>query len=68
MLCWIVGFAEHIVPVKEHEKSMNKMGVRNYPYFFALNFTVPKDSTKDWFEVRLKVLNELLNKIAFTER
>jgi len=67
MLCWVVGFAENIISVKEHEKSMNKMGIHNYPYFFAMNFTAPKDSSKNWFDVRLKVLNEILDKTAFTE-
>lgn len=67
-LCWIVGFAENIVSVTEHEKSMNKSGIRNYPYFFAMNFTVPGNDFKKWSEVRLKVLHEILEKMVFQKR
>ena len=65
MLCWIVGFVEHIVPVTEHEKSKNKTGVRTYPYFFAQNFTVPDDGSGKWFDIRLKILHEILEKMVF---
>ena len=68
MLCWIVGFAEHIVSVKEHENSMNKSGVRNYPYFFAMNFTVAGNDIGKWSEVRLQLLHEILEKMAFQKR
>jgi beta-lactamase class D len=60
-LFWVVGFLEHSLRVKENEKSMNKTGVRNYPYFFALNFEVPKgDSSRNWPDVRIKLLHDLL--------
>ncbi len=57
MLCWIVGFVEKIEHFKEHKNSMNKSNARNYPYFFAQNFTVlAGDSMSKWFDIRLKVL------------
>ena len=61
-LFWVVGFLEHVLRVKEDPKSMNKSGVRNYPYFFALNFEVPKgDSSRNWHELRIKLLHRLLD-------
>jgi beta-lactamase class D len=61
-LLWVVGYMEHVMQVKEAKESMNKSGVHNYPYFFALNFEVPKnDTTQDWGATRIKVLHELLN-------
>ena len=68
VLCRIVGFVEHIVKVEEHENSMNKSDVRIYPYFFAENFTVPKDPSKDWYAVRLKILHEFLEKEVFAKK
>ncbi len=68
MLCWVVGFVENIVAMKEHDKSMNKSGVRTYPHFFAMNFTVPDDTSKNWFDVRLKLLHEILTKMVFTQK
>ena len=66
-LFWIVGFMEHVLRVKENEKSMNKSGVRNYPYFFALNFEVPKnDSSRNWYEVRTSLLHQLLDDYGAT--
>lgn len=67
-LCWITGFAENIISVTEHEKSMNKSGVRNYPYFFAMNFTVPGKDFKNWSQVRINVLHEILEKMVFQKR
>jgi beta-lactamase class D len=64
---WVVGYLEHITRVKEAEASMNKSGVRNYPYFYALNFEVPRnDTSKDWSEVRLKLLHDILNDYGAT--
>ncbi len=64
---WIVGYLEHIRRVKESEKSMNKTGVRNYPYFFAMNFERPAgDSSKDWSAIRLKVLHEIMSNFGAT--
>lgn len=64
-LYWIVGFIEKIEEVKENEKSMNKSGQRNYPYFFAQNFSVPlSDTSHNWFETRIKVLHELMDKMV----
>ncbi len=59
---WVVGFAERIMEVEEHENSMNKSGVRRYPYFFALNFTIPAaDADKHpWGQVRIDILKEIL--------
>ncbi len=60
-LLWIVGFQERIMHVEEHEKSMNKSNVRMYPYFFAMNFDVPKDDTsQNWSQTRVALLKELL--------
>jgi beta-lactamase class D len=60
-LYWIVGFAERTEEVKEHEKSMNKSNVRNYPYFFAQNFSVAHgDTSRNWFKTRVEVLHQLL--------
>ncbi|MBS1629261.1 MAG: class D beta-lactamase [Bacteroidetes bacterium] len=64
---WIVGYLEHVRSVKEPEKSMNKTGVRNYPYFFAMNFERPaSDSSQDWSAIRLKLLHELMNQFGAT--
>jgi len=58
---WIVGFAERIEHVVEKEKSMNKSNVRNYPYFFAQNFTVhASDSSRDWLQTRVELLHAIL--------
>lgn len=66
-LFWIVGFMEHAERYQEHEKSMNKSGVRNYPYFFALNFEVPAgDTSKDWAALRIKLLHALLEEYGAT--
>jgi beta-lactamase class D len=61
MVYWIVGFAERIEHVKEPNGSMNKTDFRNYPYFFAENFEMPKsDTTKDWYKLRLEMLHDIL--------
>lgn len=65
MICWIEGFVEHVVPVKEPEKSMNKGGVRTYPYFFVLNFTVPATDIDKWSATRLALIHELMDKLVF---
>ena len=58
---WIVGFVERIEHVHEPKGSMNASDVRNYPYFFAQNFSLPKsDNSKDWFKVRVEILKEIL--------
>ncbi|MEZ5018476.1 MAG: penicillin-binding transpeptidase domain-containing protein [Flavipsychrobacter sp.] len=45
---WIVGFIERIAKMEEHEKSMNKSDIRKYPYFFALNFSLPSSNDIDY--------------------
>jgi beta-lactamase class D len=66
-LFWIVGFLEHVLRVKEDPNSMNKSGVRNYPYFFAMNFEVPKnDTSQNWYDVRIALLHRLLNDYGAT--
>lgn len=61
-LYWIVGYHEHVVPFKEDPKSMNKSGVRNYPYFFAMNFQVAKsDKSQHWQDIRLQILKQILH-------
>jgi beta-lactamase class D len=58
---WIVGFCEKIEHMKEPEGSMNKIDVRNYPYFFAMNFEMPAaDTSKNWFGVRKQILSDIL--------
>ncbi|MFN4246890.1 MAG: penicillin-binding transpeptidase domain-containing protein [Flavipsychrobacter sp.] len=62
---WVVGFAEKIEHVKEHEKSMNKSDVRMYPYFFAMNFDVAKnDTTKDWKAIRIDITKAVLKELG----
>jgi beta-lactamase class D len=62
---WIVGFAEKIEQVKEHEKSMNKSNVRNYPYFFAQNFSVSNsDTSRNWFQIRIELMHQILRSAA----
>jgi beta-lactamase class D len=61
-LLWVTGFMEHVMRVKEPEGSMNKSGVHNYPYFFALNFEVPKGNTsQNWEATTITILHDLLN-------
>lgn len=61
---WVVGYAEKIEHVKEHKESMNKSDVRNYPFFFAENFSAKTtDSSQDWAAVRIHILKEILNKM-----
>ncbi len=58
---WITGFIERIKHVKEPKGSMNKVDIRNYPYFFSMNFEKPAtDASKDWFSTRIDVLKEIL--------
>jgi beta-lactamase class D len=58
---WVVGIAERIDHYKEHERSMNKSDMRLYPYFFAMNFEVAaNDNTKDWANLRIEILKEIL--------
>ncbi len=58
---WITGFCERIEHQKEQKESMNKADVRNYPYFFAQNFELPvEDTSKNWSDVRLDILHEML--------
>ena len=61
-ILWTVGFAEYEVKVKEKEGSMNKSDERNYVYFFAQNFEIPKTDTgsKNWSEKRKELLNSIL--------
>lgn len=66
-LFWIVGYLEHSMRVKEHKNSMNKTGVHNYPYFFALNFEVPKgDASHNWPDTRVQLLHKLLDDYGAT--
>jgi len=59
---WVVGFAEKMEHVKEHEKSMNKSNLRNYPYFFAQNFSIPaNDTSGKWLSTRIQILKEILS-------
>ncbi|MCB0695850.1 MAG: class D beta-lactamase [Chitinophagaceae bacterium] len=60
-ILWVVGYIERIEHVKEHENAMNKSDIRMYPYFFALNFEVPRsDESKKWSEVRISILKNIL--------
>lgn len=60
-ILWVVGFIERIERYDEHENSMNKSDIRMYPYFFAMNFELPRnDESKDWGKVRIDILKEIL--------
>jgi len=60
-LLWVVGYAERIEHVEEHENSMNKSDVRYYPYFFALNFDAPRsEDEKKLVELRIRILKNIL--------
>lgn len=66
---WVVGFAERVEHVKEDAASMNKSDVRNYPFFFALNFDMPvADTSKDWSEVRIEILHSILKEYGALPR
>ena len=40
---------------------MNKSDTRNYPFFFASNFEMPTaDTSKNWVQVRLDIVHDLL--------
>ncbi|NCX94798.1 MAG: class D beta-lactamase [Chitinophagia bacterium] len=59
---WIVGIVERIVKVKEQEGSMNKGNVRNYPYFFAMNFSTNHELTMEaMMTQRLNLMHALLS-------
>ena len=59
---WVVGYLEHVLPVNEDPNSMNKSGVRNYPYFYAMNFEVADSNhSRDWAAVRLEILHKILS-------
>lgn len=58
---WVVGFIEKVEHVKEHENSMNKSDVRMYPYFFAMNFDIPRnDTSHNWAADRITLLKNIL--------
>lgn len=58
---WMVGFAERIEHVKENKESMNKVDIRNYPYFFAENFETPAaDTTKNWSKISIDLVHQVL--------
>lgn len=59
---WIVGFVERIEHMKEHKNSMNKSDYRMYPYFFAMNFSLPSDveDYKKYSDIRLQILKSIL--------
>lgn len=60
-ILWVVGFVEKIERMQEHENSMNKSDMRLYPYFFAMNFELPKaDNSKNWGQVRIDILKQVL--------
>ncbi len=58
---WVVGFAEKLVYMKEHENSMNKSDLRMYPYFFAMNFDIPLSTPPgDWAQIRMDLVKTIL--------
>lgn len=59
---WVVGYAEYIMKVNEHPNAMNKSNERNYPYFFAMNFDIPKgDTTRDWRSIRITLVKAFID-------
>lgn len=61
-LLWVVGYAERIERINEHENSMNKSDIRLYPYFFAMNFEVPvSEDNHKWGSKRIEILKDILN-------
>jgi beta-lactamase class D len=60
-LYWVSGFAESIMHVKEPKGSMNKSDVRNYPYFFSMNFEVNNtDTSHNWVDARIEMVHTIL--------
>jgi beta-lactamase class D len=57
-LLWIVGYVEKIQVLKNVETG--KMDHIPHPYFFALNFST-SDTTKDLLQLRMDLLQDLLN-------
>lgn len=54
---WLIGFVEHTEQLKN--PTTKKMEAIPHPYFFAMNFTT-KDTSKDWKEISIKILNDIL--------
>jgi beta-lactamase class D len=58
---WVTGFVERIEHVKEPKGSMNKTGIRMYPYFFSQNFEMPvADTSRNWFDTRINIAKAIL--------
>lgn len=57
-LLWVVGFIEKFSELRHVETK--KIEAIPHPYFFALNFSAKDDSTKDYFKVRMDLLQKLL--------
>ena len=65
-LLWVVGFIEQYNPLKNVETgTLEKIP---HPYFFALNFTAPAGSDKDWLTIRMKLLRDLLKESGLNIR
>lgn len=58
-ILWVVGYQEIVEEVEELKGSMNKSGIRTYPYFFALNFDITDQDTA-WTDKRISLLMDLL--------
>ncbi|MNU21875.1 Beta-lactamase OXA-10 precursor [compost metagenome] len=59
-ILWVVGYAETVHRLKNPKTG--DMQAIPHPYFFALNFSVPKNSdSKTLVETRIKLLHDLLN-------
>jgi len=59
-ILWVVGYAETVHRLKNPKTG--EMQAIPHPYFFALNFSVPKNSdSKTLVETRIKLLHDLLN-------
>lgn len=58
---WITGVTERVEHVKEPKGSMNKTNIRQYPYFFSMNFDIPEeDSSRNWLEEHIAAMKEIL--------
>lgn len=57
-LHWLVGCMEHFEDLKSPKTG--KMQHIPHPYFFAMNFSTPNSTLKDWKAISVDILREIL--------